>query len=380
MNGKGSAIVVGGSLTGLSLAIALSRVGVRVTVVEQYRGQDRGGSGLGVDRELLSAVTGVDATKTARVKALPVVRSYREATTWHAIHGWLRAVADETGGIDVVEGARVDDIEQDAAGATVRGNFAQISADVVLGADGYRSVVRRAVDSNNPIALYGGFVIWRGLVEESWLGELATARIHGGLLPFADSARLVAYRVPGRCGSTEAGNRQITFAWYDASRSAWLRASGYLEADEVMASISSDAIDARMHDDLRAVAMTRWQSPTRDMLLAAIDRRVIFGTPLAEYLPSRLCNGRVAIVGDAAHVASPMVGAGLTNGLLDCLALAKAIAGAGGTNGPAAERALLAYESARLRRNQAHVRESFEATRSLRTGLRAGPDSRPNDD
>jgi 2-polyprenyl-6-methoxyphenol hydroxylase-like FAD-dependent oxidoreductase len=132
-----------------------------------------------------------------------------------------------------------------------------------------------------------------------------------------------------------------------------------------LASVSSDAIGPKMREDLRSVALTRWHSPVHDLLVAAIDRDVIFGTPLAEYLPSRLCNGRVAIAGDAAHVSSPMVGDGLANGLLDCLALAKAITEAGGTSGPSAARALKAYESARRNPNQAHVRESLVATRGL---------------
>jgi len=40
----GSAIVVGGSLVGLSLAIALARRGVAVTVLEQTIGAERGGT------------------------------------------------------------------------------------------------------------------------------------------------------------------------------------------------------------------------------------------------------------------------------------------------------------------------------------------------
>jgi 2-polyprenyl-6-methoxyphenol hydroxylase-like FAD-dependent oxidoreductase len=362
---KGSAIVVGGSLTGLALAIALSRIGIRVTVVEQNEGADRGGTGLGIDRALLSAVTGVDATKSVNVSELPVVRTGRETSTWQAIHGWLRDVADAAGGIEVVEGARVESVVQDTSSASVRGNFAEITGDVVLGADGYRSVVRRSVDPKNPTALYGGFVIWRGLIEESWLGEFATARIRGGLLPFPECARLVAYRVPGRDGSTKPGQRQITFAWYDASRSAWLRSNGFLEADEVLGSILPHAAGESLGDDLRSVATTHWHAPERDVLVAAIDRNVIFGTPLTEFMPSRLHNGRVAIVGDAAHVSSPMVGAGLANAFLDCLALAKAFSAAGGTAGASGERALEAYNAARLHPNQAHVRESLDATRGL---------------
>jgi 2-polyprenyl-6-methoxyphenol hydroxylase-like FAD-dependent oxidoreductase len=52
-------VVVGGSLVGLSAAIALSRLGLEVTVVEQSpaRAVD-GGGGLGVDTALLQEVSG----------------------------------------------------------------------------------------------------------------------------------------------------------------------------------------------------------------------------------------------------------------------------------------------------------------------------------
>jgi 2-polyprenyl-6-methoxyphenol hydroxylase-like FAD-dependent oxidoreductase len=55
-------VVVGGSLVGLSTAIALSRLGFEVTVAERSpaRAVD-GGGGLGVDVALLREVTGIDA-------------------------------------------------------------------------------------------------------------------------------------------------------------------------------------------------------------------------------------------------------------------------------------------------------------------------------
>jgi hypothetical protein len=48
-------------------------------------------------------------------------------------------------------------------------------------------------------------------------------RLGGGTTPNASAARLVAYHVPGANGSHAPGERQITIAWYDASRTAWLR-------------------------------------------------------------------------------------------------------------------------------------------------------------
>jgi 2-polyprenyl-6-methoxyphenol hydroxylase-like FAD-dependent oxidoreductase len=364
MTNNGTAIIVGGSLTGLALAVALARVGVAVTVIEQNDGMDRLGTGLGVDRRLLSIVTGVDATRSGKVRALPVVRGFRETSTWLAIYTWLRAVAEATGGIEIREGLRVNEVTQSATAAQVHGDAFHFEADLVVGADGYRSLVRRFVDPANPIARYGGFVIWRGLVEEAWVGE-GSAHLRGGRLPYAETARLVAYAVPGPDGSVAPGHRQITYAWYDASRTTWLRESGFLNGDEILASIAPEAIPTMLRDQLRRLASAGWGSPERAVLLAALDRGILFGTPLTQYLPTRLCNGRIAIVGDAAHVSSPMVGAGLVYGLLDGIALGRAVGAAGGTIGAAGTAVLRAYEAERLDENRAHVRESINATTEL---------------
>jgi 2-polyprenyl-6-methoxyphenol hydroxylase-like FAD-dependent oxidoreductase len=71
----------------------------------------------------------------------------------------------------------------------------------------------------------------------------------------------------------------------------------------------------------------------------------VLGTPVAEYLPPRLVRGRVALIGDAAHVASPMTGAGFQNALLDVGALAAAL---GGGTGPDVPAGLERYERERL--------------------------------
>ena len=77
-------VVAGGSLVGLSAAIALSRLGAEVTVTEQSpaRAVDVSG-GLGVDVDLLRKVTGIDADP-------PVLHGIdRDGTAWHLLQGWL---------------------------------------------------------------------------------------------------------------------------------------------------------------------------------------------------------------------------------------------------------------------------------------------------
>src|ERR1700678_2377928 len=77
-------VVAGGSLVGLSAAIALSRRGLDVIVAERSpaRAVD-GGGGLGVDVDLLREVPGID-------EAPPMQHGIdRDTTAWHLLQGWL---------------------------------------------------------------------------------------------------------------------------------------------------------------------------------------------------------------------------------------------------------------------------------------------------
>jgi 2-polyprenyl-6-methoxyphenol hydroxylase-like FAD-dependent oxidoreductase len=370
----GNVAIVGGSLAGLATAIGLARQGLPVNVFEQNAGEERGGSGLGVELALITRTTGVDARVDGLTHALPVVNEgQRDTSTWLAIYRWLRAVADRTDGLSVHESARVDVISCDDRTAYLSGPRVKASADVIIGADGYRSVVRRAVSPARPFAPYGGFLIWRALVEEAWLPArlLDQRSLGGGRSPHPETARLVVYRVPGPNGETSRGERSITLAWYDASRTQWLRDRGYLVGEEVLGSIPPTAIDDDLRAELLALAARRWHGAARDIITSAIERKVIFGTPLAEYLPERLVAGRLGIVGDAAHVASPMVGAGFSSGLLDGATFIQAVIRSGGTVAEAGARALQRYNETRLTPNRSRVLESLAATRELLLSTRS---------
>jgi 2-polyprenyl-6-methoxyphenol hydroxylase-like FAD-dependent oxidoreductase len=86
----------------------------------------------------------------------------------------------------------------------------------------------------------------------------------------------------------------------------------------------------------------------------------VFGTPIVHYKPSRLVTGRVALAGDAAHAASPMVGGGFRQGLYDVRALTQAMTAAGS---PAeVPGALARYQQARLAAAIQHVARCEQAT------------------
>jgi 2-polyprenyl-6-methoxyphenol hydroxylase-like FAD-dependent oxidoreductase len=112
-----------------------------------------------------------------------------------------------------------------------------------------------------------------------------------------------------------------------------------------------------------------WYDPEQSELLRSASGTV-FGTPIVHYQPGRLANGRIALAGDAAHAASPMVGGGFRQGLQDVLALSKTLAGI--TSADGVPGALAAYQELRLRQAIAHVRRSEQATAAYLAHATAG--------
>jgi flavin-dependent dehydrogenase len=95
-------VVAGGSLVGLSLAIALSELGMKVTVLERSPAPAvEVGGGLGVDIDLLRQVTGI------REEPPALHGIDRDTTAWHLLQGWLEAHAVRRPGVSVHRGTEV---------------------------------------------------------------------------------------------------------------------------------------------------------------------------------------------------------------------------------------------------------------------------------
>ncbi len=343
-------MIVGGSLVGLSTAIALARGGANVTVLERTPpGGYEGGGGLGVDVELLARVTGI-ATEP------PVYWGADRATTaWPLLAAWLEREARVVPGVDVVRDADV--IEVDDGEVRTRDGRSWIAA-IVIGADGARSTVRQWVAPEAPDAVYAGYLLWRAMVAEDQLPpEVIPDADEPSREHYSGQYRLVTYPVPGADGSTVRGRRRLNLVWYDPARADLLTSSGRLDGSTVNGSLTADEIPASLREELRLVAAQRWPTPWREALDLALAQSLVFATPVAEYWPPRLVRGRVALVGDAAHAATPMVGGGFRQGLYDAAALATAL-----LTERDYEVALSHYESQRLSGAQQHVARSVAAS------------------
>ena len=352
-------VVVGGSLVGLSAAIALSRLGINVTVLERSpsRAVD-GGGGLGVDVALLQQVTGIDEEP-------PVVHGIdRDTTAWHLLQGWLEDHALRRHGVTMHRGTEVTGAQagNDRRARVVTADGGAYEADLVIGADGARSTVRAAVAPDDPAARYAGVLLWRALVDEQALpGDVPRLRSdEPSREVYAGPYRLVIYLVPGRAGETGVGQRRLNLVWYDPEQGDLLRDLGVLEGETVHGSLAPGAMPAPVRERLAAFAAANWPSPWREALALALASGTVFGTPIVHYEPRRLARGRAALAGDAAHAASPMVGGGFRQGLYDVAALAQVMAQV--TGSAAVPGALVRYQELRLGQAVRHVMVSERAT------------------
>ncbi|MCW2523241.1 MAG: putative monooxygenase, partial [Frankiales bacterium] len=342
----GRVVIVGASLVGLSTAIALGRRGLAVTVLERSQSTAyQGGGGLGVDLALLAAVTGLSGHP-------PVCQGIDRATTaWPLLVDWLEQQSGSVAGLEVVRAAEVVEV---GPGWVRTADGRQFDGDLVIGADGGRSTVRRWVVPERPDAVYAGYLLWRAMVAERDLPpdvvqldpDEPSREYYSG--PY----RLVTYPVPGADGSAVAGRRRLNLVWYDPARSELLTGRGLLEGTTVRGSLAADDLSGELREELQVVAEQRWPSPWREAFEEALRRAAVFATPVVQYRPLRLVRGPVAIVGDAAHAASPMVGGGFRQGLLDAAALAHAF---DQRDTPDLADLLRRYEQGRLSAARAHV-------------------------
>ncbi len=362
-------IVIGASLSGVTFALACANRGIQTCVLERGYGQNVSGSALGVDRTSLKRVVGIGFHGGRADPPFPVTTDYRNAVSWQSLHGWLRELALRRPEITLLEGILVCGVVDGLTQATAIAKDGHRSdATVIVGADGYRSGVRRAIDPKRPHAQYAGYLLWRGLVPEAAMPTgTAWPRGNDGVALVTDNGyRLVAYPVPNQQGSLQPGERLISFAWYDASREALLRESGCLsDSGHVLGSLGRDSVPSRIRTDLCALARRIWPEPWRGAIIHALEHRDVFATPVAEYFPHRLQRGRLAIIGDAAHVVSPKTGAGFVAGILDAEALADCLKQAFDRGEPDISSALKYYEDKRLEAAQTLVATSFEWSRAF---------------
>ncbi len=355
MKAARKAVVVGGSLGGLFAANLLLRAGWDVHVYERVAEELQGrGAGIVTHPELMEVLSaagiaaddslGVTVAQRVTLAQDGSIAGKRELpqllTAWGRLYHVLRSVFPDA---RYHNGKHLTSLAQDADAVEAR--FADgeiVSADLLIAADGLRSAVRQSLlPQVRP--QYAGYIAWRGLVEESVLSERAQRELFPyfafGLPP---REQMIAYPVAGLNNSVAPGHRRYNFVWYRPAdevstfRSMVTDASGKVWPD----GIPPPLIRPEVLEEARTAAH-QVLSPQFAELVEKTEN--LFFQPIFDLESTQLAFGRVALLGDAAFVARPHCGMGVTKAGSDARALAEALA-----YGDDVSKALLRYEAERL--------------------------------
>src|SRR5215212_12172920 len=172
------ALVIGGSMSGLLVALALARRGTDVAVYERVPGPLAGrGAGIVAQPELKAALraVGLDPDHDLGIEVAVRVMFARDGrvthrmpiaqtmTAWDRVFHLLKAALPEA---NYHSGKELRRVEQNGSVIVHFADGTAAEGDVVIGADGIRSTVRQQY-LPNVAPLYAGYTAWRGLVPEA---------------------------------------------------------------------------------------------------------------------------------------------------------------------------------------------------------------------
>jgi salicylate hydroxylase len=333
-------VVIGAGIGGLAAACALRRAGAEVSIYEQAPAIGEVGAGiqitpngvkalrgLGLEEEILKvgfrpqAIIGLDGltgretfrtplTDSPRMYGAPYLQTHRAE-----LHEVLWRGA---GVVPIHLGMRCAGARTEGASAIARfADGTEVEADLIVGADGIHSAVRRSVFSDEP-ARYTGTMCWRGIVPfDAPDFELVAPATSAW---FGPHGHVVTYWIRGGRGVNIVAVHE-TKNWQDESWSA------------------------RSTREEMLAAYPGWHPRLLKLLGMSQD---IFKWGLFDRDPMRSWSaGRVTLLGDAAHAMLPFLSQGAAMSLEDGYVLGRLV-GHGGADGVLA--ALAAYERERLPR------------------------------
>ena len=378
-------LVAGGGIGGLAAALACARAGCDVQVFERAGVFAEVGAGLQIGPNITrvlqawglgDALAGVAAFPShlqvrdaATGRELGVLRLSDRArqrygapyATLHRadLHQLLLDAVRQQAGSGLLLSCTIHGFAQsDASVAAHTDGGHQVEGDILLGADGLWSAVRQCLLGDGPPRVTG-HLAYRALVPQHDLpASLRSQHITVWLGP---DLHLVQYPVRGG-------------AWLNVVGIVHQRASAALGAAQASpASDADDGTDAARWDQrttasrLRA-ALVGSSAPLQDLVQAVADWRcwtLCDRAPVSG--PGQMAQGRVALLGDAAHPMRPYLAQGAGMAIEDAATLGRMLAAFPAS---AVEAALRAYADQRWQRN---ARVQARALRNGRIFHARGP-------
>ena len=331
-----SAVVIGGSLGGLFAAHLLQKQGWRVDVYERVADDLAGrGAGIGTHDELLEVLRrlGIDIDDTFGVRVserlcLDAAGHAVHRTPWNNVMThWARIyrpMKDQLSAAHYHPGKNFLDFSRE--GQEIVAHFddgSQTRADLLIGADGLRSAVRARLFADAQ-PRYAGYVGWRGIVEEDALPaairDSLGSRYYFVLPP---GEMMLCYPVPRADNNARPPPRDWNYVWYRAAtievelRDLCTDSTGHHHGTAIPPPLVRPELARKLKDVASATLAPQ--------MAAIVELSQPFFQAIFDLESPRMREGRVILLGDAAFVARPHVGMGVTKAALDALCLARSI-------------------------------------------------------